>query len=263
MPVNRRDFLTLAAGAGMAAGLLAGSRLVRAATPAPIGAVALDGFTTFDPRPLVARAERLFPGQGQALALAWRTRQFEYTWLRTLMGRYTGFWQITEEALGYAAAQLRLPLSGAQRDELMQGYRELRAWPDAAAALQRLRAAGVRLAFLSNFSVEMLDTAVHGSGLDGLFEPHLSTDRVQAFKPDPRAYQMGVDAFALPRERIAFAAFGGWDAAGAKSFGYPTYWVNRLGVPLEQLGISADASGPGLDGLVAFVLGAPRAQAPA
>jgi hypothetical protein len=41
-------------------------------------------------------------------------------------------------------------------------------------------------------------------------------------KLDPRAYQMRIDAFRLPKQEILFAAFGGWDAAGAKSFGYET-----------------------------------------
>ena len=73
----------------------------------------------------------------------------------------------------------------------------------------------------------MLDAVVKNSGLEGFFEGHLCTDKVGVFKPDPRAYQMGVDAFGLKKEEIAFAAFAGWDAAGAKWFGYPTFWVNR------------------------------------
>jgi hypothetical protein len=46
----------------------------------------------------------------------------------------------------------------------------------------------------------MLDAAIRSSGLDGLFEQNLSTDRVRAYKPDPRAYQMAIDALDLPRE---------------------------------------------------------------
>jgi 2-haloacid dehalogenase len=98
----------------------------------------------------------------------------------------------------------------------------------------------------------MLDAAVRNSGLDGIFEAHLSTDRVQAFKPDPRAYRMGVDAFGMAKEEIAFAAFAGWDAAGAKRFGYPTFWVNRANAPLEELGVAPDGTGAGLQDLVAF-----------
>jgi FMN phosphatase YigB (HAD superfamily) len=60
---------------------------------------------------------------------------------------------------------------------------------------------------------------------------------VRAYKPDPRAYQIAIEAFGLARADIVFAAFGGWDAAGAKSFGYRTFWCNRLKLPTEQLDV--------------------------
>jgi len=82
----------------------------------------------------------------------------------------------------------------------------------------------------------------------------LSTDRVKAYKPDPRAYQMGLDAFGLKPDQILFAAFAGWDAAGAKSFGYPTFWVNRQNQPGEELGVTLDAIGGNLNDLVSFVM---------
>ena len=92
----------------------------------------------------------------------------------------------------------------------MQAYLELKSYPDALPALKSLREAGIRLAFLSNLTPYMLDRAIKSSGLEGIFEPSLSTDRVRVYKPDPRAYQMGIDAFNLRREEILFAAFGGW-----------------------------------------------------
>jgi 2-haloacid dehalogenase len=109
------------------------------------------------------------------------------------------------------------------------------------------------LGFLSNLTPYMLDSAIKSSGLEGIFEPSLSTDRVRVYKPDPRAYQMGIDAFNLRREEILFAAFGGWDAAGAKLFGYLTFWVNRLNLPMEELGVAPDASGQNLTDLLDFV----------
>lgn len=252
MSAHRRDFLNLVA-AGVAAATVAVPS-ARAQTPGAtkIRAIAFDGFPVFDPRPVFAKAEAMFPGKGGELSNAWRTRQFEYTWLRTLTGNYVDFWQVTEQALAFAAKLVKLEMSGAQRDQLMASYLELKAWPDAAAALKQLKDAGIRMAFLSNFTAGMLDAAVGNSGLQGLFEAHLSTDRVQAFKPDPRAYRMGVDAFGIPKEEIVFAAFGGWDAAGAKRFGYPTFWVNRANLPLEELGIAPDGIGTGLRDLVAF-----------
>ena len=80
----------------------------------------------------------------------------------------------------------------------------------------------------------------------------LSTDRVRTFKPDPRAYQLGIDTLRLPRDQIVFAAFAGWDAAGAKRFGYPTFWVNRLGVELDSL-VTPTAIGRNLDELAAWI----------
>jgi 2-haloacid dehalogenase len=252
MSAHRRDFLNLAAGSVAAAAIAVLSAEAQMAGPMKIRAIAFDGFPIIDPRPVFAKAEEIFPGRGGELSNAWRTRQFEYTWLRTLSGSYADFWQVTEQALVFAAKLVNLDMSGEQRDRLMASHLDLKAWPDAAAALKKLKDAGIRMAFLSNFTADMLDAAVRNSGLEGMFEPHLSTDRVQAFKPDRRAYQMGVDAFGMPKEEIAFAAFAGWDAAGAKRFGYPTFWVNRANAPLEELGIAPDGTGAGLQDLVAF-----------
>jgi 2-haloacid dehalogenase len=254
MFVNRRQIMTLAAGGVAAVNAIAPAGQALAAADHKIKAVAFDGFPIIDPRPVFARAEEIFPGQGPELSNAWRIRQFEYTWLRSLGGRYVDFWQVTEAALVFAAKALKIDLSAGQRDQLMRTYLELKAWPDVAPALKQLKAAGIRMAILTNLTDTMLDAVVKNSGLEGFFQPHLSTDKVRAFKPDPRAYQMGVDAFGLRKDEIAFAAFAGWDAAGAKWFGYPTFWVNRLNTPLEELDAVPDGIGTGLDDLVKFVL---------
>ena len=253
MFMNRRKFVTLAA-----AGVAVGNAVVRAdpvlaAGAENVKAIAFDGFPIIDPRPVFAKTEEMFPGRGSELSNAWRIRQFEYTWLRTMGGHYVHFWQVTQEALVFAAKSLKIDLSAGQRDQLMQVYLGLKAWPDVVPALAQLKAAGIRMAFLSNLTNAMLDAAVKNSGLEGFFEGHLSTDKVLAFKPDPRAYQMGVDAFGLRKEEIAFAAFAGWDAAGAKWFGYPTFWVNRLNAPVEELGVAPDGAGSGLSDLVKWV----------
>ena len=233
-----------------------GSAVLAEAEPEPlrIRAIAFDGFTILDPRSIGAAAEDVFPGKGADLSNAWRTRQFEYTWLRTLMGTYLDFRHVTEEALEFAAASQHLPLTKEKKDRLMRAFFAFRPWPEAVAALKRMKASGIRLAFLSNFTEEMLDAAVRSCGLEGLFDPHLSTDKVRAFKPDARAYQMAIDAFRLSREEIAFAAFGGWDAAGAKTFGFPTFWVNRMQLPVERLGVAPDGTGASLDDLERFVI---------
>lgn len=251
MSLYRREFLTLA-GTGIAAMSLAPVPLARGGNASRIQAIAFDAFPVLDPRPVFALAERLFPGKGQELSKAWRTRQFEYQWLRALSGRYADFWQATEDGLVYAAELLKLDLTLEKRRQLMQAYLELKAWPDAPSALISLKNSGLRLAFLSNATPQILDAAIKNSGLEGIFEHVLSTDSIKTYKPDPRAYQMAMDAFGLTREEILFVAFAGWDAAGAKSFGFTTFWANRLDLPLEQLGVAPDAIGKTLDDLVGF-----------
>jgi len=219
-----------------------------------VKAVAFDGFPIIDPRPVAARAEELFPGKGDALMTAWRTRQFEYTWLRTLAGRYQDFWRTTEDALLFAASSTQIRLSPGARDDLMGTFLKLRAWPDAQAALETLRSAGIRMAFLANLTAKMLEAVVSNSGLQDYFSAHLSTDRVRAYKPHPRAYEMGLDAFRAGREEIVFCASAGWDAAGAKLFGYRTFWVNRAQQPYEELGAQPDGMGTGMADLARFVL---------
>jgi 2-haloacid dehalogenase len=259
--MSRRDFLRLVGGAALLAPL-AGSCLagpgpgpVAPAPPHPahpIRAVAFDLFTIFDPRSVTAAVEAALPGRGAAFALAWRTRQFEYAWLRAAAGRYADFRTITDDALGVTAREHRLELGPAVRTRLVDAYTELTPWPDSVTALHAMRRAGLRLASLANYSPAMIAALLRRAGIDDLFEHQISTDPARTFKPDPRAYQLGVDRFGLARDQIAFAAFGGWDAAGATWFGYPTFWVNRLGVELDSLA-TPTAIGRDLTELAAWI----------
>ncbi len=253
MSPSRREFLNFAA-AGLATGIWPPAASARAATGAKIRAIAFDAFPILDPRPVFALAEQLFPGKGAELSNAWRTRQFEYQWLRALSGQYADFWQATEDSLVFAAELLKLELTADKRKQLMDSYLELKAWPDVPPALHALRGADIRLSVLSNATRKILDSGLENAGLAGVFEHVISTDDIRTYKPDPRAYQMAADAFGLRKEEILFVAFGGWDAAGARAFGYRTFWVNRLNLPIERLGASPDGVGKDLDDLVGFVM---------
>lgn len=249
---SRREFLKLAA-AGIASGTVASALSARVATGSEFRAIAFDAFPILDPRPVFALCEKLFPGRGTELSSAWRTRQFEYQWLRALSGQYADFWQATEDSLMFSAELLKLDLTPDKRMQLMSSYLELKAWPDVPLALESLKRAGLRLAVLSNATLEILDAGIRNSELGGVFEQILSTDKIKTYKPAPHAYQMAIDAFGLRKEEILFVAFAGWDVAGAKSFGYTTFWANRQNLPVERLGVSADGIGKDLNDLVGFV----------
>lgn len=246
--MDRRTF------AQQVTGAVIGGALAPPRPRARVSAVLFDAFVVFDPRPVTDLAEQLYPGRGTALTSAWRAKQFEYAWLHVVMRSYTDFWRCSADALRHAATTLQIALTPSRHEQLMQAYLQLRPWPDVPAALERLRAANVGLGLLSNFTPAMLAASIRTSRLGGAFGHVLSTDRARTYKPDPRAYQLGLDALGLPRERVVFAAFAGWDAAGAKRFGFPTLWVNRLGAPMEDLGAPApDAIVRTLSDAVGFV----------
>ena len=232
----------------------------KAAAPVRYKAVAFDYLVLFNPDSIVSVAETVFPGQGRALTNLWRTRQFEYCWLRLLTGRYVDFSAVTGDALVYAARMLKLQLTAAQKQLLIEAYLHLSPWPDSIDSLRRLRDAGVRVITITNFSPAMLRSNAVNAGMLELFDALLSTDLNHTYKPDPRAYQLGLDRLHVSRQDIVFAAFAGWDAAGAKAFGYPTVWVNRFKQPLEELGVRPDREVASLDGLLEFVLGRPIAH---
>lgn len=251
MAITRRKFLSIATTVAM--GGLAPTTWARNNTRFLPKAIAFDAFPVFDPRPVFARAEQLFPGKGIELSNHWRVRQFEYQWLRALSGQYVDFWQATSDALEFSAELLKLDLTADKRQRLMESYLKLKTWPEVGAALRSLKSAGLRLAFLSNATPQILNTSIMNSNLKGVFDHVLSTDQIKTYKPHPRAYQMAIDAFDLKKEEILFVAFAGWDAAGAKSFGYPTFWVNRLELPMERLGMLPDGVGKNLHDLVDFI----------
>jgi len=242
--LSRRAALSAGLGGIISAGLPGGARGAGGNLQGRKNrALAFDGFTIFDPRSITAAVTAIFPDRGAVIANAWTTKLFELSWLETSAGRYSGFAKLADAALQQTARIQDVMIDAAQRAELIAVFGHLPIWPDAAAALESFRRSGIRLAFLSNLEERDLLSNMRRNGLLDLMEPPLSTNRVRAFKPSPRAYAMGTDYFQLPPAEIGFVAFGGWDALGAKWFGYRTAWINRLGVVAETLDPAPDASG--------------------
>jgi 2-haloacid dehalogenase len=164
----------------------------------------------------------------------WRQKQLEYTWLRSLMGAYADFWQVTGEGLDYALAANGIADADLRR-RLMDLYLSLDAYPDVHDALDRLRAAGKKTAILSNGAPNMLRAAVESADLGSRLDTVLSVDELSVFKPDPRTYQLAVDRLGVEAARICFVSTNGWDAAGAAYFGFKVAWLNRFGQQPERL----------------------------
>lgn len=219
-----------------------------------LNAVAFDAYgTLFDVYSVAALAAQLFPEKGAELTHLWRLKQIEYTQLRTLAGHYKPFWEITEDALAFAARSLALDLDETMRSRLMNQYACLAAFPENLAALRDLKALGIPMAILSNGTPRMLDIAVKSAGMAGLFDHLLSVDAVKKYKPAPEVYQLGPDAFACAASQILFVSSNGWDIAGAAWFGFTTFWINRSGQPPEELDVTPTATGSTLNDAVAYL----------
>lgn len=241
-------------GAFLTASFLARSALSAEPLKPRFKAVAFDYFVIFDPNSVATEVEKEFPGKGLAFTAAWRSKQFEYADLRSITSRHEDFFEVTGDALDYTTRAMHLELAPARRERLLNAYLRLTPWPDAVASLRKLKASGVRIITIANFSDRMLRANARNAGIEDLFDELLSTEANRTYKPDPRAYALGMEHLHLKKEEILFAAFGGWDAYGARAFGYPTYWVNRFGLPQERLGIEADGTSHDLAGLLDFSL---------
>ncbi len=188
--------------------------------------------TLFDLTSATRRHRAGLSGKADSLSALWRSKQLEYTWLRSLMSRHADFWQVTGEALDYAMAALDIG-DQALRERLMDAFLHIEAYPDARIALDALKRARRPAAILSNGSPRMLEAAVASAKLHDLVGPVLSVEEAGVYKPHPRVYELAARRLGIPADRICFVSSNGWDAVGAAAFGFQA--ANRAGAPRERL----------------------------
>ena len=213
--------------------------------PAPLSATiacVFDAYgTLFDFLSASKRCRDALGDKAEALGQLWRTRQLEYSWLRSLMGTHADFWQVTGEALDFAMASLGIR-DAALRDRLMDLFLHIEAFPDARRVLEALRRAKRPAIILSNGSPEMLNAAMKSAGVESLLDAALSVESAGIYKPHRSVYELVTRHLNIPPERVCFVSSNGWDAAGAAHFGFAAVWANRGGAPRENLpgGVAAE-----------------------
>lgn len=211
--------------------------------PAPfrrVRACAFDAYgTLFDVHSAIREVAAAVP-DSQQLSELWRAKQLQYTWLRSLMGKYADFERVTREALEFA-----LRTHGVRDRELqaalLERYLHLDAYEDAREAIVRLRQVDLTVIILSNGTPAMIEAACESSGLGEVLQGFVSVDDARVYKPHPDAYTLACDGLGLEPEEICLISANGWDVAGGGSFGFRTVWVNRSPGPAEQLGAMPDA----------------------
>jgi 2-haloacid dehalogenase len=193
--------------------------------------------TLFDVHSVVMTLQE-FTTEAEAISLLWRTKQLEYTWLRSLMGQYVDFWRVTDEALRFALKRYGLSLTPSQYTTILDAYLALAAYPEIPAMLERL--VPRPCVILSNGAPHMLEAVVASSGLQGKFTHLLSVDLLKVYKPDPRVYALAPTILGLPKEAMVFVSSNSFDVMGAKAFGFQVVWINRASVQADELGIVPD-----------------------
>ncbi len=209
--------------------------------------------TLFDVHSAVGKQRHRLAEIADRFSALWRTKQLEYTWLRSLMGHHIDFWQVTQDALDYAFDTFEI-VDDALRQDLMDAYLQLDCYPEVPSTLIQLKQLGLRTAILSNGSPTMLEAAVRNAGLMDLIDLNLSVEDVGIYKPDPRVYQLAVDKLGVTTSEISFQSSNAWDAAGAASFGFQVAWINRFGQRHERLPGMPNAELKTLDQLPALLV---------
>ena len=210
--------------------------------------------TLFDVGNISQAARDELPGCWHTLAGLWRATQLQYTWLRGLAGHHADFWQVTGEALDFAMDSLNIHGEGL-RARLMDQYLKIAAYGEVGNALAQLQARGLRLAILSNGTPAMLDAALVNAGIAGYFEAVLSVEDVGVYKPHPNVYGLAPQRLGIPRDSICFVSSNGWDAWGAKAFGFRVLWCNRSAQTSERLPGAPDGQIADLSALPACLVG--------
>lgn len=192
-----------------------------------IKAVVFDAYgTLFDVQTVADATEHAYPGYGSYITQVWRQKQLEYSWLRSLMGRYQDFWSVTREALAYTLKTLGREPDEAFLAEMAEAYNRLSPYADAAQCLKEL--APLRLAILSNGAPEMLGRLVGHAGFQDVLEAVISVDAKGIFKPHPQAYELVEETLGVRPQEVVFVSSNGFDVGGAKNFGFRVARVARL-----------------------------------
>ena len=213
--------------------------------------------TLFDVHSVVQACRDGFGEEGEAFSVAWRREQLEYSWKRSLMGKWVPFWQITRDSLDATLAVYGPADNAELRQRLLDAYKEVSPYPDSGPALDALGRAGMRCVILTNGSRDMVSSALAAAGFGDKFERIFSVDDVQVFKPDPRVYQMARDGLDLEPEEILMVSSHPWDLAGAIAYGFQGVWIDRPGADhhIEKLGFDPDHCVAGISELANLLAG--------
>lgn len=189
-----------------------------------------------------------------AVRREWFAQMIQSALVSTLLGPYKTFSACAASALDMTTARHDVLLTEEERDVILKGLRRLQPHPDVHDSLQRLRAAGLRLATLTNSTLEVAEAQLRHAGIREYFEQALSADSVHRLKPAPEPYRMAAERLGVTTAEIRLVACHAWDIAGALHAGCAAAFVACPGMVFDRLVAQPDIVGGNLHDITEQIL---------
>jgi 2-haloacid dehalogenase len=185
--------------------------------------------TLIDTQGVVAALEDLIGKRAAEFSRTWRDKQLEYSFRRGLMAAYADFGICTRQALEYTCLYYQAPLTGDQKQVLLDSYSSLPAFDDVKTGLSQLQGAGIGLYAFSNGARRAVEVLLANAGIRDCFDGIVSCDDVRTFKPNPAVYAHFLKESGATREAAWLVSSNAFDVIGAVSAGWQAAWLQRSG----------------------------------
>lgn len=163
----------------------------------------------------------------------WRYRQRieQYQDNQFYTGHY-GYLDSSRRALIYSLRYCKLPFGNVDITRIMEGWQELKPFPDAVPGLERLRSK-FKLVVLSNGEKNFLGHLVK-KRIQYDFDRVISVQDVGVFKPNPQVYRYAARMLKAEPCELLMVSSNSFDVVGARASGYRGGYVNRYDLPYDE-----------------------------
>ncbi len=189
-------------------------------------AVAFDVIgTLFDISPLEERLEQI--GLRSCALQIWFAHALRDAFALEVSGVFRPFREVASGALAALMKEHEISPDKKQIEEVLAAFTELPAYPDVAPAMQQLRAAGIRIATLTNGSEKTTRAMLKHAGLDVEVRDCISIDDVKHWKPAPEVYLHAATVLGFAPAEVVLIAAHDWDTHGAQQAGLMSAGILR------------------------------------
>lgn len=195
--------------------------------------------TLLDVHSAVAKHAKTIGKNATPLSMLWRTKQLEYTWVRSLAKQYQDFQTLTCESLNFACEFYNIKDPKLKAD-LLKAYETLSAYDEVVPVLQYLKDNNKKIAIFSNGTKTMLQTALNAAKIESLIDEIISVDDLQIYKTATETYDYCAKRLGVKNNEVCFQSSNRWDIAGAKKAGFYCLWINRNNMLNEYNDLSPD-----------------------